>query len=82
MAAYIENHPVKAGVVCQAEEYRWASCDVARQTGPARRRQECRRGTQKCVRHGHRSRSLGTSTIKSENFSLRFRGYPTASLGF
>ena len=25
IAAYIENNPVKAGVVSQAEEYRWAS---------------------------------------------------------
>ena len=60
IAAYIENNPVKAGVVSQAEEYRWASaaCDVARQTGPAKRRHECRRGTQKCVRHGHRSKIL------------------------
>ena len=28
MAAYIENHPVKAGVVSQAEEYRWASAQA------------------------------------------------------
>ena len=29
IAAYIENNPVKAGVVSQAEEYRWASAHAA-----------------------------------------------------
>ena len=63
IAAYIENNPVKAGVVSQAEEYRWASAHATwrAKLAPAKRRQKCRRGTQKCVRHGHRSRSLSLS---------------------
>jgi len=56
IAAYIENNPVKAGVVSQAEDYRWASAHATwrAKLAPAKRRHECRRGTQKCVRHGHR----------------------------
>ena len=56
IAAYTENNPVKAGVVSQAEEYRWASAHATwrAKLAPAKRRHECRRGTQKCVRHGHR----------------------------
>ena len=38
IAAYIENNPVKAGLVARAKDYPW-------------RRQEWRRGTHECVRH-------------------------------
>jgi len=43
IAAYIENNPVKAGLVSRAEDYRWSSAQGSRD--------ESRDGTQECVRH-------------------------------
>jgi putative transposase len=50
IAAYIENNPVKAGLALRAEEYRWSSAHQTWQT-QLKSRQECRLGTQECVRH-------------------------------
>ena len=43
IAAYIENNPVKAGLVSRAEDYRWSSAQ-----GLATSRET---GAQECVRH-------------------------------
>lgn len=54
IAEYIENNSVKVGLVSRAEEYRWSSAHETWQTR-LRSRQECRLGTQECVRHGGKS---------------------------
>jgi putative transposase len=50
IALYIENNPVKAGLVSSADEYCWSSAHETWQTR-LRSRQECRLGTHECVRH-------------------------------
>jgi putative transposase len=45
IAAYIENNPVKAGLVARGELYSWSSAH------PQTSRQECRDGRHECPRH-------------------------------
>ncbi len=49
IAAYIENNPVKAGLVKRADEYLWSSAN------PQISRQDCRDGRHECPRHESRS---------------------------
>jgi hypothetical protein len=41
IAAYIENNPVKVGLVARAEEYRWSSARRVAMSGDAARRSAC-----------------------------------------